>query len=134
MRRLALAAALALLAAAWPGPARPETPGAPTRAAPPAVDGFPAGRPVEERLEEIRRRVQEATVYPERARRLGLTGTTRIRFAVRADGRAEDVRTVGSSGSSLLDDAAEQGARRARALPYVYGRLEIPVRFDLERR
>ncbi|MDX1650602.1 MAG: TonB family protein [Myxococcota bacterium] len=97
------------------------------------VDALPAPPPVAERLEEIRRRIQEATVYPERARRLGLTGTTRIRFQVRPDGRAGDVETVGSSGSALLDEAAEAGARRARALPYVYGRLEVPVRFGLSR-
>lgn len=97
------------------------------------VDAMPAPRPVEARIEEIRRRIQDATEYPERARRLGLTGTTRIRFQVRPDGRADGVETVGSSGSALLDRAAEQGARRARALPYVYGRLEVPVRFGLSR-
>lgn len=87
-----------------------------------------------ERLEEIRRRVQEAVVYPERARRRGLSGVTRIRFAIGDDGRAREVETVHSSGHALLDQAAERGARDAAALPYVYGRVEVPVRFALEGR
>jgi TonB family protein len=125
------ALAAALLAGA---PARPD-PGlvAAADTAPWLEDAMPAPAPVEERIEEIRRRIQEATVYPERARRMGLTGITRIRFQVRPDGRADGVRTVRSSGSAMLDEAAEEGARRARALPYVYGRLEVPVRFGLVR-
>jgi TonB family protein len=87
-----------------------------------------------ERLEEIRRRVQEAVVYPERARRRGLSGVTRIRFSIGDDGRAREVETVHSSGHALLDQAAERGARDAAALPYVYGRVEVPVRFALEGR
>lgn len=135
-RGLRAAAAWALLGtalAAAPGRGEPHGALAAADAPPWRVDAMPTPPPVEERLEEIRRRIQEATIYPERARRLGLTGTTRIRFQVRPDGRAEDVQTVGSSGSAMLDRAAEAGARRARALPYVYGRLEVPVRFGLRR-
>jgi TonB family protein len=124
-----LALVAALLAAPAAGGSGPRLAAAPDW----REDAMPAPAPVEERIEEIRRRIQEATVYPERARRLGITGTTRIRFQVRADGRAEAVETVGSSGSAMLDEAAEDGARRARALPFVYGRLEVPVRFGLMR-
>jgi protein TonB len=133
VRRALPAALVVALAAALPVGADPTAAAAAAGAPPWIVDAMPAPPPVAQRIEEIRRRIQEATVYPERARRLGLTGTTRIRFQVRPDGRAEDVETVGSSGSTLLDAAAEAGARRARALPYVYGRLEVPVRFGLTR-
>jgi TonB family protein len=101
--------------------------------APVFEDGIPPPPSLAERLAEIRRRVQAAVVYPEVARRRGIEGLARIRFVVGSDGRAAQVETVESSGSALLDRAAEQGARDAHALPYVYGRVEMPVRFALER-
>jgi TonB family protein len=106
-------------------------------AAPPApepVDAIALAPPPEERLEEIRRRVQAAVRYPARARELGLEGTARIQFVVGADGRAQEVATVESSGHRLLDRAAERGALDAGRLPALYGRIRIPVRFDLRGR
>jgi TonB family protein len=119
--RAALAALL--LAHALPAPAAPpEEP----------VDALPLAPSPERRLEEIRRRVQAAVVYPPRARELGLEGTTRIQFEIGADGLARDVATVQSSGHVLLDRAAERGAIDAGRLPALYGRIRIPVRFELE--
>jgi TonB family protein len=115
----------------------------PTRGAPPdviqpasgeSVDLLPLGPSPQARLEEIRRRVQAAVVYPARARELGLQGTTRIQFEVGHDGRAHEVATVQSSGHVLLDRAAERGALDARQLPPLYGRIRIPIRFELDRR
>jgi TonB family protein len=97
-------------------------------------DALPPGPSLAERLEEIRSRVQEAVVYPPEARSRGITGLTRIRFEIAENGRAEKIRTVATSGSALLDDAAEQGAADAEALPRVYGRVEVPIRFELVRR
>jgi len=104
--------------------------------APPLLweDALPPGPTLAERLEEIRSRVQEAVVYPSEARSRGITGVTRIRFEIAEDGRAEKIRTVATSGSALLDAAAEQGAAHAGALPRVYGRVEVPIRFELLRR
>lgn len=119
----ALGAALALLAPAF-APAAP--PGEP-----PSVDAMPAGPSPHERLAEIRRRVQAAVTYPQRARELGLEGTTRIQFEIGADGLAREVATVQSSGHALLDRAAERGAIDAGQLPPLYGRIRIPVRFEL---
>jgi TonB family protein len=121
------------LALAWV-PSGAEPPG--TVDAPPPFweDALPPGPSLAERLEEIRSRVQEAVVYPPEARSRGITGVTRIRFEIAADGRAEKIRTVATSGSALLDDAAEQGAAEAEALPRVYGRVEVPIRFELLRR
>jgi protein TonB len=121
--RSALAALL--LAHAPPAPATP--PGEP-------VDALPLAPSPEKRLDEIRRRVQAAVVYPARARELGLEGTTRIQFEIGADGLAREVATVQSSGHTLLDRAAERGAIDAGRLPALYGRIRIPVRFELESR
>lgn len=103
-------------------------------AAPPFwEDALPPGPTLAERLEEIRRRVQEAVVYPPRARSRGITGVTRIRFEIAANGQAAKIRTVETSGSKLLDAAAERGATDAGQLPRVYGRVEVPIRFELVR-
>lgn len=129
--RVATALAAAVLAAlAFAPPLR-------APAAPPeerAVDALPLAPSPTERLDEIRRRVQAAVVYPERARELGLEGTTRIQFVIGADGLAQAVATVESSGHALLDRAAERGAVDAGHLPPLYGRIRIPVRFELDER
>jgi TonB family protein len=96
-------------------------------------DALPPGPTLAERLEEIRSRVQQAVVYPPEARSRGITGVTRIRFEIAEDGRAERIRTVATSGSALLDAAAERGAADAGELPRVYGRVEVPIRFELVR-
>jgi len=128
--RAALVAAALAIAGALPLPA----PAAPPAALPEegAVDAIPLGPSPAERLDEIRRRVQAAVVYPERARELGLEGTTRIQFEIGADGLARAIVTVESSGHPLLDRAAERGAVDAGRLPPLYGRIRIPVRFELE--
>ena len=127
---LLLGAALAL---AW-APSGAEPPGAVDAPPPLWEDALPPGPSLAERLEEIRSRVQEAVVYPPEARSRGITGVTRIRFEIAENGHAEKIRTVATSGSTLLDDAAEQGAADAEALPRVYGRVEVPIRFELLRR
>jgi protein TonB len=96
-----------------------------------SVDALPLAPSPQERLAEIRRRVQAAVKYPARARELGLEGTARIQFEIGADGLAREVATVESSGHALLDRAAEQGAIDAGLLPALHGRIRIPIRFDL---
>jgi len=129
VRRAALALGLALLLApAAPLRAGPAAPDAPGRG---AVDLVPQGPTVEERLAEIRRRVQRVLVYPPIARWRGLEGTTRLEFEIGADGRARGLAVARSSGSWLLDRAAERALRTAGELPYVWGRLSLPVRFAL---
>jgi protein TonB len=96
------------------------------------IDAIPEVAAPEVRLEEIRRRVQAAVSYPPAARERGITGVARIQFEIGSDGRAAGIETVQSSGSGLLDRAAEQGARDAGVLPQLWGRIRIPVRFALE--
>jgi TonB family protein len=96
-------------------------------------DALPPSPTLAERIAEIRLRVQEAVRYPARARSRGVMGVAHIRFAIGIDGLAQEIETVRTSGSSMLDQAAEQGARDAGRLPYVYGRVEVPIRFSLDR-
>jgi len=92
----------------------------------------PPGPSVDSRLAEIQRRVQAALVYPNAAERRGVEGEATVEFVLGADGHAKDVRTRASSGSALLDHAAERAVRDAGPLPYVYGVLVVPVRFALD--
>jgi len=120
---LAIAAALAAFAA----PLRADTPSG-------EIDLVPTPPSVAERLERIRERVQAAVVYPQAARERGIEGVARVQFRVDPRGRAAEVLTVESSGSKLLDGAAEAAARDATELPQIYGLVRIPVRFELAAR
>ena len=94
-------------------------------------DATPTGPGLDERLAEIRERIQRALVYPPLARLRDADGEATVRFEIGADGRAHDVRVVRSSGDARLDGAAERAVVRAGVLPRVYGPLEVPVRFEL---
>jgi len=61
-------------------------------------------------LETWRKRIEEVgnQYYPEQARRNGVFGNLRILVVVRADGQVEDIRILETSGSKVLDDAAER--------------------------
>jgi protein TonB len=89
---------------------------------------------VEVRLAEIRRRIQAALEYPPIARWQDLQGDALVRFEIGAEGRAQGVQVVRSSGEPLLDAAAVRAVLAAGALPRVYGPLEVPVSFELGRR
>jgi protein TonB len=97
----------------------------------PGDDVIPQGPSLDERLTAIQRRVQAALVYPPLARRRGTEGTALLAFEIGADGRARRVAVANSSGFAALDRAALRAVHAADQLPYVYGRLEIPVRFEL---
>jgi TonB family protein len=95
------------------------------------VDALPHGPTVDERLEEIRRRLQAALYYPPIARQLGLEGVAWVRFEIDREGTAHDVAVARSSGQPVLDRAARATVDRAGRLPWVYGRIEVPIRFSL---
>ncbi len=98
------------------------------------VDVFPTGPSVEERLAELRRRIQAAVLYPHLARLRGLEGVARVGFEIGPRGHAAGVELLESSGHPSLDRAARRSVVDAGALPRVYGRLVVPVRFELGRR
>ena len=100
---------------------------------PPAIieDAYTSGPSVAERLEEIRRRVEGAKAYPEIARMRGVSGVVTIGFQIGADGAAHDIETIESSGSGTLDRAAALAVERAGVLPWVWGRIVVPIHFEL---
>ena len=61
-------------------------------------------------MERWRKRVEEIgnLNYPEQARRLRLSGSLVLDVGIRPDGRIEEARVVRSSGSKVLDDAAQR--------------------------
>ncbi|MFQ5416468.1 MAG: TonB family protein [Myxococcota bacterium] len=124
-------AALALAAAAFAGPVQAGEYAAGTTAEVRFVDAFPRGPSVTERLVEIRRRIQAALVYPPLARRKHVEGEAIVRFEVSHDGAARQVSLHRTSGRPSLDRAATRAVAAAAPLPWVWGRLEIPVRFEL---
>lgn len=63
-----------------------------------------------------------------------LEGVAHVRFAITADGRPRELALAGSSGHGILDRAALAAVEAAAPLPWVYGALEVPVRFELLRR
>lgn len=96
------------------------------------VDAVPTGPSAAERLAEIRRRIQAALVYPRLARLQQIEGEAQVRFDVARDGGPRDVQLSATSGVPALDRAAVAAVTAAAPLPWVYGRLEVPVRFTLE--
>jgi TonB family protein len=97
------------------------------------VDALPPSPSVAARLEQIRTRIEEALVYPPLARAEGHEGESHVEFEIDANGRAANVETTGSSGYWQLDRAARRAVEDAAPLPYVWGRLEVPVSFELDR-
>ena len=128
--RRAFALALALpgfATAASAQDARPATPGVAS-----VVDASSRGPTVAERFAAIQRRVHEAVVYPPIARFRGLTGESQIEFAIDRTGTPFEIVTLESSGSEALDRAAIRAIEQAAPLPWIYGRIIVPVRFELQ--
>ncbi len=96
------------------------------------VDALPPSPSVDARLETIRVRIQRALVYPPNARARELVGTSRVEFEIDGSGQATGLETVASSGHWVLDRAARRAVEAASPLPYVWGRLAVPVRFELD--
>jgi periplasmic protein TonB len=57
------------------------------------------------------------TPYPPMARRLGESGTVQLRVLISAEGLAEKVELLASSGSPRLDEGAQAAVRRWRFIP-----------------
>ena len=94
-------------------------------------DAVPGGPTVAERLAEIQRRVQRAARYPAIALARSVEGETLVAFEVAPDGRPVGIETDSSSGSGALDRAALLAVEGAAPLPWVYGRVVVPIRFEL---
>jgi TonB family protein len=95
------------------------------------VDARPATPSVTERLAIIRKRIQSALEYPPLARLRESDGDALVRFEIDHTGVAREIEVVRSSGYPLLDASAIRAVQDAKPLPWVYGPLEVPVRFEL---
>ena len=82
-------------------------------------------------LEAWRKRIEEVgnQYYPEQARKNRVFGDLRILVAVRADGQVEDIRILETSGSKVLDAAAERIV--LLAAPFDPFPAEISVQTDI---
>ena len=85
-------------------------------------------------LRAIRRQIERehAKTYSDIARRDGLHGTVEVRFRVAADGSAETVEVVRSSGHTHLDEVSTRTVRRAGPYPPFEGWIQIPLSYRLE--
>ncbi|MEP9360967.1 TonB family protein [Sphingomonas sp. KR3-1] len=85
---------------------------------------------------DYQRRLYEAVAnssrYPAEARRLNLSGVTRLAFKVDRDGKVLDSWIQESSGSELLDDAALAALDRAQPLPPLPAGLPSQQGFVIE--
>jgi protein TonB len=75
--------------------------------------------------------------YPESARRRSLTGTAHVQITLEPSGRIAEVELVRSSSHRALDDAALDGVRALRRIPFPPEvapralRVRLPVVFEL---
>ena len=70
-------------------------------------------------------------VYYPLARARELEGSVEVEFEIDGERRATRIETYRSCGHGILDRAALDAVAAAAPLPYVYGRLVIPIEFDL---
>lgn len=84
-------------------------------------------------LRTIRRQIARVWTYPDAARRDGLEGRVELRFRVAADGSAETVEILKSSGHTVLDDDLVQTVRRAGPYPTFTGWVRLPFTYRLTR-
>lgn len=102
-------------------------------ARPPLIeDAVPSSPSVAARLAEIQRRVQRAARYPAIARSRGIEGESVVAFEVDPSGRPASIAIEETSGSGALDRAAQLAVTGAGSLPWVYGRVQVPVIFELK--
>jgi TonB family protein len=94
-------------------------------------DAMPRGPSVAARLAIIREKIQNALEYPPLAQLHDSDGDALVRFEIDRTGSAQNVRLVRSSGHVRLDTSAVRAVETASPLPWVYGPLEVPVRFEL---
>jgi protein TonB len=89
-------------------------------------------------LRGLQEAIGRSQFYPEEARRRRETGTVKVGFVLLRDGRIARIHLRRSSGSLLLDEAAQEALRRLgryKPIPPAFGRsrweMAVPIRYDL---
>ncbi|NVN92025.1 MAG: energy transducer TonB [Desulfuromonadales bacterium] len=87
-----------------------------------------------EQFAYIRDIIQKHQIYPNRAKRDGLTGKVRVAFVIQENGTVADIRVVGSSGYEILDANAIETVKRSAPFPKppVKAELRMPITYRLE--
>jgi protein TonB len=92
------------------------------------ADYSKAAAEIRDRIEAVARRS-----YPQQARRLRVEGVVVVSFMISPGGEPSNIKIESSSGSEILDEAAQTIVRRAAPYPAFPEQLKIPIRFSLER-
>ncbi len=92
-----------------------------------------SGSPSNERylLEEIRRRILNAIVYPESSRKMGHEGRVRLSFHIDNNGRVTGYKIISSSGWDELDRSVISALLSVKEYPPYDGWIILPVEFRL---
>lgn len=83
-------------------------------------------------LHVIQQAIEEAKRYPYLARKRGIEGTVTTAFAINQAGNPERIRIIRSSGSTILDSAAQKTILAAAPFPRVTGSIEIAISYRLK--
>ena len=92
---------------------------------------LPSPSGIDSTLSLIIRKIEAAKRYPRIARRMGIEGTTVVRFKLKPNGHIESVAIAESSGSEILDKASLDTIRDAAPLPYKDGWLRVGIVFKI---
>lgn len=61
----------------------------------------------------VKQRIEQARIYPLWAKKHGIEGITHLYFTILPSGIGQDIKIIGSSGSSILDEEAVTTVKRA---------------------
>jgi len=81
---------------------------------------------------QVRRLIEEAKVYPLRARLAGYEGEVRVSFCIRRDGRVFDIKLLSPSPYEVLNQAALKTIERAAPFPPPPSTLSAPLCLNLK--
>lgn len=92
-----------------------------------------SGSPSNEKylLEEIRRRILSAIIYPESSRKMGHEGRVRLSFHIDNNGRVTGYKIISSSGWNELDRSVISALLSVKEYPPYDGWIILPVEFRL---
>ncbi|MDP2600791.1 MAG: energy transducer TonB [Deltaproteobacteria bacterium] len=85
-------------------------------------------------LQQIRSKIERAKYYPLIARRQNIEGAPVVEFKIANNGGIEYVRLAQTSGSALLDEAAQETVKKAGPLPFYPKPISLSLDYALSGR